>query len=301
MSMIYVTGTRQPGTALKRFLPDFIELLIQQGEQVMTSNKKGVDALVIQHCDAHHLPLHVCEFSVDSSDYKNRRVKVRSEAVQVQRIVSPTWLRFRHLAEKADKMIFLHASQTRGKCDGLPTTQAFALACQRRGVVGEQFIIQSQHKAWIAVQELRNAPIIGAVHLYVYARAVSSMAGTRHSIAHFRLETWRQMGAVIQPGIGRREWVFPELRVEQAGLQVLQQVLHELQPFQPAQLVVHYANSRIEQLAARESALFPAGMQVRWQHEAQSDLLHQIGLPISKAQELWNHTKAVKAYRGLYQ
>jgi hypothetical protein len=312
MTKIYLTGTRYPGAALKRFLPDYIDILAHQGEQLVTSNKKGVDELVIRHCDEQKLPLQVCEFASDSGAYNNRRVTVKSEAIQVQRVISPTWLRFRHLADKVDKMTFFHATTRRGRCYGLSTAEAFELACQRRGIAGEQLIVQQQEKIWTAVQTLRNAPTVGAAHIYVYVRSVPGLDDSRHCIAHFRLETWRRMGQIIQPGIGRREMVVPNTSRDQAALSALHQALLELQTVPPQQLVIHHASHRLEMLPYSNSREYSALRlhvrellshypQVVWQREDQATVRQAIGNPISQAQELWNHRKPTKAYKGLYQ
>lgn len=315
MTTLYLTGTRYPGAALKRFLPDYLDLLIERGEQIVTSNKKGVDDLVIRYCDQQQLPLQVCEFTCDSSQHwRNRRVKVKSDAVQVQRIVSPSWQRFRHLADKVDKMLFFHATTTRGKCYGLPTIEAFKLACQRRGVEGEQMIVQQQEKVWTVVQALRAAPIVGTTHLYVYARYAPGLDHTRHCVAHFRIETWRKLGLVIQPGIGRREIVIPQVSRAQATLQMLLAGLRELQSSPPGRLVIHYTLNDLDTLPFKLSPSTPypeLRQQLRevlqpipkiiWRIQSLPELLTTIGKPISSAQELWEHRKPVKMYRGLYQ
>ena len=150
MTVTYLTGTRYPSSALKRFLPEYLEILLQRGESLLTTNKPGVDALIVRHCDQHNLPLQVYEFACDSGDdFRNRRVKAKSKTVQVRRVVSPSWQRFRNLADRADKMIFFHAGKTRGRCYGMPTLTAFELACQKRGVEGEQLIVQLQQKALV--------------------------------------------------------------------------------------------------------------------------------------------------------
>ncbi|MCL4880535.1 MAG: hypothetical protein KJ064_28075 [Anaerolineae bacterium] len=107
MTVTYLTGTRYPSSALKYFLSEYLEILLHRGESLLTTNKPGVDALIVRHCDQHNLPLQVYEFACDSSDdFRNRRVKAKSEVIQVQRVVSPSWRRFRNLADRADKMIF---------------------------------------------------------------------------------------------------------------------------------------------------------------------------------------------------
>ena len=59
---IYITGTRHPGSALLRFLPDYLDTLLHQGHPLITTHKKGVDEAIITHCDQHHLPLQVFAF-----------------------------------------------------------------------------------------------------------------------------------------------------------------------------------------------------------------------------------------------
>jgi hypothetical protein len=312
MTTIYLTGTRNPGAALKRFLPDYIDILVQQGDQLVTSNKRGVDELVIHHCNEQKLPLLVCEFASDSGSYNNRHVKVTSETIQVQRVISPTWLRFRYLADTVDKMIFFHATTRRGRCYGLSTAEAFELACQRRGIEGEQLIVQQQEKIWTAVQVLRNAPTIGAVHIYVYARCLPGFDDSRHCIAHFRIESWRRMGQIIQPGIGRRELVVPDASREQATLNALHHALLELQVSPTQRIVIHHASHQLEALPYSNSreysdlriqvrGLLSQYPQLIWRREDQATVRQAIGKPISQAQELWNHRKPAKAYKGLYQ
>jgi hypothetical protein len=316
MSITYLTGTRYPGSALKSFLPDYIDVLLQRGESLLTTNKPGVDALIVRHCDQHNLPLQVIEFACDSGDdFRNRRVKAKSEAIQVQRVVSPSWLRFRHLADKVDKMIFFHGAKTRGRCYGLPTTQAFEQACQRRGVEGEQLIIQRQHTAWVSETELRNSPTIGAAHIYLYARFLPGLEGERHGIGYYRIETWRRIAGIIQPGEGRREIVMPNLKSKvQANLHMLHQALRALDNRPPERLIIHHntrhldsaphsrpRNSHEAELRTQVRALLDQYPQVVWQIEQHAELLQHIGKHISQGQELWYHKRRVKAYKGLYQ
>jgi len=129
MTVTYLTGTRYASPALKQFLPDYLNLLAASGAALLTTNKKGVDEVIVRHCNQHHVPLQVIEFVCDSGDnYRNRRIKAESYAVQVHKIVSPSWQRFRHLVDKADKVMFFHAAKTRGRCDGISTIQAFEMA-----------------------------------------------------------------------------------------------------------------------------------------------------------------------------
>lgn len=314
MTLTYLTGTRYPGSALKQFLPEYIEILLHRGESLLTTNKPGVDRFIIHHCDAHNLPLQVYEFAPDSRQI-SRCIKVQSEVVQVQRIVSPTWQRFRTLADRANKMLFFHAGKTRGRCYGLPTLTAFELACQKRGVAGEQLIVQHQQKAWVSETELRASPTIGAAHIYVNSRFVPGLGGERHSIAHFRIETWRRIGEIIQPGEGHREFVLPHISSrDQALIHMLHQALLELDSHRPERLIIHHWSKHLEaapyarkhdvsypELREQVRALLDQYTQVIWQYEKQADVLQQIGKPISSGQALWYHKRKVTAYRGLYQ
>jgi hypothetical protein len=316
MSITYLTGTRYPGSALKCFLPDYIDVLLQRSESLLTTNKPGVDALIIRHCDQNNLPLQVIEFACDSGDdFRNRRVKAKSETIRVQRVVSPTWLRFRHLADKVDKMIFFHGAKTRGRCYGLPTTQAFEQACQRRGVEGEQLIVQRQHTAWVSETEFRNSPTIGAAHIFLYARFLPGPEGERHSIGYFRIESWRRIAGIIQPGEGRREIIMPNVKSKvQANLHMLHQALLTLEVQRPERLIIHhntrylntapyseYRSSRRSEIFPQVRALLDQYPHVIWQNEKHTDLLQRIGKHISQGQELWHHKRRVKAYKGLYQ
>ncbi|KAB2902698.1 MAG: hypothetical protein F9K27_15810 [Anaerolineae bacterium] len=314
MTVTYLTGTRYPSSALKYFLPEYLEILLQRGESLLTTNKPGVDALIVRHCDQHNLPLQVYEFACDSGDdFRNRRVKAKSETVQVQRVVSPSWQRFRNLADRADKMIFFHAGKTRGTCYGMPTLTAFELACQKRGIDGEQLIVQRQQKAWVSETELRSSPTIGAAHIFVNSRFVPGLEGKRHAIGHFRIETWRRIGEIIQPGEGRREFVLPGVSSrEQALLHMLHQALLELDTNRPQRITIHHWSKRLQaaayakkgdypELRAQVRDLLDPYPQVIWQYENQTDILHRIGKPISQGQELWYHKRKIQAYRGLYQ
>ncbi len=312
MTTIYVTGTCTPGAALRRFLPDYLDLLLHRGDKLITTNKPGVDAFVIQHCDQHHLPLQIYEFA--SNSHSRRQIKPHSEAVQVQRIISPTWQRFRHLADTVEKMIFFHAAKTRRKCYGLPILTAFEVACQKRGLAGEQWIIQEQQQAWVRETELRQAPIIGAVHIYVNSRVVSGLGQEQHAVARFRLGTWRKLGEIVQPGIGRREFVLPHTSRDQALLQMLHQALLELKDHRPERLIIHHSSkclaaaphvrkSTAPYLDLRQQVrpLLDLYSQVIWQYEQQATVLQQIGQMIPAGQALWDHQRKVTAYRGLYQ
>ena len=304
MTVTYLTGTRYPGAALKSFLPDYLDLLTQRGETLLTTNKPGVDALILEHCNLHSVPLQIIEFACDSGDdFRNRRVKATSAAVQIQRVVTPTWLRFRHLADKADKVIFFHAGKTRGRCYGLPTIKAFEQACERRGVEGEQLIIQRQHSAWVSETELRNSPTIGAAHVYVYTRFLPGLEGERHSIGTYRVETWRRIAGIIQPGEGRREIVMPNLKSKaQANQHMLQQALLVLADQRPERLIIHHNIHNLESSLSPElRTLLDPYPQVVWQREKHDDLLQRIGQHISQGQELWHHKRRINAYRGLYQ
>jgi hypothetical protein len=246
----------------------------------------------------------VIEFACDSGDdFRNRRVKATSKAVQVHKIVSPSWLRFRHLADKADKVIFFHAGKTRGQCYGLPTIKAFELACARRGVEGEQLIVQRQHAAWVSETELRRSPTIGAAHVYVYTRFLPGLDGERHSIGTYRVETWRRIAGIIQPGEGRREIVMPNQKSKaQANLHMLHQALLVLADQRPERLIIHHNAHHLESSLYPELCdLLAPYPHVVWQREQHADLLKRIGQHISQGQELWHHKRRIKAYRGLYQ
>jgi hypothetical protein len=263
-----------------------------------------VDALIVEHCDQHQVPLQVIEFACDSGDdFRNRRVKATSKAVQVHKIVSPSWLRFRHLADKADKVIFFHAGKTRGQCYGLPTIKAFEQACERRGIEGEQLIVQRQHSAWVSETALRNSPTIGAAHIYVYTRFLPGLDGERHSIGTYRVETWRRIAGIVQPGEGRREIVMPNQKSKaQANMHMPRQALLVLKDQRPERLIIHHNARALESSLYLELRdLLDPYPQVVWQREQHVDLLKRIGQHISQGQELWHHKRRIKAYRGLYQ
>jgi len=316
MPLTYITGTRYPGKALKQFLPEYLDLLIQRGESVLTTNKPGVDRLIFQHCDSNSIPLQVIEFACDSGEnYRNRRIKPKSDVVQRHKIVSPSWLRFRHLADRADKVMFFHAGKTRGRCYGTSTIQAFEMACQRRGVEGEQLIVQSQHAPWVSETELRNSPTIGTAHIYVYARFVPGLDDERHSIGYYRIETWRKIAGIIQSGEGFREIILPNVQSKYvATLQMLHQALSALDEQRPERLVIHFCtrfldkvptarpvDSPVPELLSQVQTLLQQYSHIVWQKETQTDLLRQIGKHISQGQELWHHKRRIKAYKGLYQ
>lgn len=316
MPLTYITGTRYPGKALKAFLPEYLDLLTQRGESVLTTNKPGVDRLILQHCDKHRLPLQVIEFACDSGDnFRNRRIKPKSDAVQIHKVVSPSWQRFRHLADKADKIMFLHAAKTRGRCDGLSTIQAFEMACARRGVEGEQLIVQSQQGVWVSETELRNSPTISTAHIYVYARFLPGLNDERHSIGYFRIDSWRKIGGIVQPGHGVREIVLPNVPSNYAAtLQMLQQALHVLDNQRPERLVIHFyhrhldkvptarsIDSPVPELLGEVQTLLKGHSHIVWKREQRADLLQQIGKHISSGQALWHHKRRVQAYKGLYQ
>ena len=311
MSTIYLTGTRTPGEALRRFVPDYVETLLEQGHDLITSNKRGVDETIITHCDQHHLPLKVCAFLADHNLYHNRHVQVASDQVQVQKIYSPTWQRFRHLADCTEKMVFLHAGKTRGQLKSISTIDAFAAACTRRGVTAEQLIVQHQQKAWVSITELRASPTVGTAHLYIYPRIVSGLGGENHCVGHYRLETWRQIDEIVQPGIGRREVVLPNTTRLQAALQLLCYVLTELKSTPPPRLIIHYAQAGLPTASKRAGehqhlrhelrALMTSFAQVHWQQHTQADLLTAIGAHIQDQNALWHHDKAIAAAKGLYQ
>lgn len=316
MTTTYITGTRYPSPTLKQFLPDYLDTLAGEGTALLTTNKSGVDERVIQHCDDHAIPLRVIEFVCDSGNsYRNRRVSADSDRIQIQRIVSPTWLRFRHLVDQVDQIIFFHAAKTRGRCEGLSTRQAFEQACHRRGIQGEQFIIQRQHAMWVNQTDLRQAPIIGAVHIYLYSRTLKGLAGERHSLGYFRIETWRQIGGIVQPGEGRREIILPSVtRKHEANGLMLRQALRQLAP-QPVQhLIIHHHCPSLERSITQPPAsrryatidrqvrdLLQSYPRVVWRYEPRTDLLQQIGQPIKSDQALWDHKRSRQAYQGLYQ
>lgn len=302
MCVTYLTGTRHPGEALLKFLPGYIDTLLGQGAQLITSNKKGVDEAVFNHCEVHHLPLKVCVFLHDHNFYMNRHVTT-TQSISLQKIYSPTWLRFRHLADQTERMIFLHAAKTRGACQSVPTVDAFAQACQQRQIPSEQLIVQRQSRTWVNVTELRTAPVIGTAHLYIYARLVYGLARERHAIGYYRLETWRGLQGVVQPGIGRRELILPHFRTPQATLEMLSLALLELQSTPPPRLVIHYCLPSLPQLKRSEMLcqLVSSIPQVIWEYELKTTLLPHIGTPIRVQSELWYHERMEDSYRGLYQ
>jgi|GEM_PF-4027787 len=316
MTLTYITGTRQPGKALKRFLPDYLDLLIHRGESILTTDKPGVDRLILRHCEQQQHPLEVIEFSnnQDIRRENKRRVRTQAPSVTLQKVISPSWQRFRYLADKADKVTFFHSAKTRGPAMGLSTIEAFDLACERRGVQGEQYIIQSQHAIWVNETDLHKAPILGAAHLYLYSRFVPGFDGERHSIGYYRLETWRRIGGVVQPGMGRRELVLPNVRSkEPAGLHMLHQGLKALQNERPERLVIHHDTHYLPNVCKTKKlngnrevrqkirALLVQYPQVEWQQESAETLRQRIGSRIKHIHAMWHHKRRVAAYRGLYQ
>lgn len=174
-------------------------------------------------------------------------------------------------------------------------------------------IVQCQQKAWLSETELRGSPAIGAAHIYVNSRFFPDLAGERHSIGHFRIETWRKIGEIIQPGEGRREFVLPHTSSrDQALMHMLHQALLELDANPPERITIHHWSKRLEkvphskssnypELQAQVRALLDQYTQVNWQYEKHADVLQQIGKPISSGQALWYHKRKVTAYWGLYQ
>jgi hypothetical protein len=219
------------------------------------------------------------------------------------------------LTDKVDRVVFFHAGKTRGHCYGLPTLQAFEQACQRRGVEGEQLIVQRQHTAWVSETELRNSPSIGAAHIYLYARFLPGLEGERHSIGYYRIETWRRIAGIVQPGEGRREIIMPNMKSKvQANMHMLHQALLALDNQRPERLTIHHnvryldtasysrhRNPQDSELRAEVRELLDQYPQVVWKSEKHADLLQHIGKHISQGQELWHHKRRVKAYKGLYQ
>lgn len=312
MTITYLTGTRHPGKALLSFLPDFIEMLAHRGDTLLTTNKMGVDEVVIRHCEQQELPLQVCEFVQHGGKYKNRHVERNAEHVQVQRIITPSWMRFRHLVDRAEKMIFLHSAKSKGRRYGMSTAEAFEKACQKRGIEGEQLIVQNQYDRYVNVTELRSAQAVGTAHVYVYARRVKGIDNTRYHIAHYRIESWRSIGEIIQPGIGRREIVVPTNSTQKATLHALHQALLELKNVVPYGLVIHHEQRDFSKAPYRKHMrgyreirlqvrdLLAEYSLVTWEQEEHATLLQRIGSHIKDQSELWYHDKAIASYRGVY-
>lgn len=309
MTATYITGTRTPGAVLLTFIPDFVDTLIHQGHSLVTTNKRGVDEAVVKHCQRHQLPLHVCEFLTGKPGH-NRCLEATAPSVRVQKIQTPIWMRFRHLAERSEKMLFLHSAKSRGERRSVTTGEAIEATCQKYGMRSEQLTIQHQAARWVNVTELRDCPTISAGHVYVYARRVESLDRTSYHLGYYRLDSWRQIGGVIQPGNGRRELVIPDSTLTQATLQMFQQALLELRMCRPYKLVIHYDLARLSQLPGKRdypqlrtqvSELLTEYPQVVWQREKRSTLLQHIGSAIPKQQELWYHDKTRAAAKGLYQ
>jgi hypothetical protein len=163
--------------------------------------------------------------------------------------------------------------------------------------------------------ELRNSPTIRAAHIYLYARFLPGLEGERHSIGYYRIETWRRIAGIIQPGEGRREIVLPNVKSKvQANLQMLHQALLVLDGQRPERLIIHhntrhldttpysaYRDARRPEVCAQVRELLDQYPQVVWQPEKHADLLQRIGKHISQGQKLWHHKRRAKAYKGLYQ
>jgi hypothetical protein len=206
-------------------------------------------------------------------------------------------------------MIFLHAAKTRGKVQFTSTLKAFEQACAKRDIPHEQYIVQNQGRVWVPVTTLRTSPCVGVAHLYLFVRQIEGTDAQPYFMGHYRLETWRHFGEIIQPGNGRREVVVPSTNPLHANLQLLHYALQELAITPPAKLVIHHcrkdlpttcqssAGERYQQVRA-DLRRYP---QVTWQLEDKATLQQQIGLPIREQQELWVHERHITATKGLYQ
>jgi len=303
MNTIYLTGTLQPGVQLLRFLPDYLDILHHQGHDLITTNKRGVDAAILDHCERRDLPLTVYEFS-GPNPTRNRTIATASEAVQVRHVAAPIHRRFRYLADMTRRMTFLHSGKTtRGNPTEAGLYGAFSAACERRGVVGEQLIVQRQGYTWVNAADLSASPLIGAAHVYVAARPAHGVeAAEWHSIGNYRIETWRAYRGIVQPGIGAREVVVPNVDYTHGTVQTLRKALTLLKEARPYKVIIHHALHYLEPMARRDlSDLLAAFPLVEWRKEQADVLRRQIGEPVSQQQSLWDHRKAARNVRGLYQ
>ena len=128
------------------------------------------------------------------------------------------------------------------------------------------------------------------------------LEGERHSIGTYRVETWRKIAGIIQPGEGRREIVMPnQTSKKQANLHMLHQALLVLEDQRPERLIIHHNTRYLESSHHPELCdLLGQSPQVVWQRKQHADLLQCIGQHISQGKELWHHKRRIKAYRGLY-
>ncbi len=253
----------------------------------------------------------MCEFITAGTPHK-RFVETDADTISVRRIYSPTWQRFRYLVDHVEQMVFLHSAKTRGNTHDLSTFEAFDLACEHCDSPAQQYSVQQQGRARIGVQELRTSRCIGTAHLYLYARRVAGLGDDAHHIGYFRIESWRQIDDIVQPGIGRRELVLPDTSQQRALLHLLHEGLKELQTCQPYRLVIHQPDKQfpttVQRAAGRNAdlchvinALLTSYAQVSWSTDTKRQLQQEIGKPIRMQQELWYHRKAVRAAQGLYQ
>jgi hypothetical protein len=308
MTQTYITGTTTPGSALTQFLPDYLNTLHHRGEQLVTTSKTGVDEQIIAHCEQHQLPLTVYAFR-NRGNY--RKIENDAPHIDVRTIETPTWLRFRHISEKTQRLIFLHSTKSSGKRNDLSTIERLDIACRKRGLDAEQHIIQKQYDFFVNCTDLRAAPCLGAAHIYLYTRNIHSTDDNRYFIGHYCVETWRQIGGVVQPGNGRRELVIAATSIQHALLQLLQHALAVLKDTPPYSLVIHAdrdlqktVNSRhrcaYSDLKADLRQTLAAYPLVTWHTETRAALRKAIGSHIQQQNELWDHKRSNTNTKGLY-
>jgi hypothetical protein len=133
-----------------------------------------------------------------------------------------------------------------------------------------------------------------------------------HHIGYFRLESWRQIADIVQPGVGRRELVLPDTSKQCVLLHLLHEGLKELRTCQPYRLVIHQPGKQLPTTVQRGTGrnkdlcqvintMLTSYAQVSWSTGTKRHLQQEIGKPIRMQQELWYHRKAVRAAKGLYQ
>jgi hypothetical protein len=112
----------------------------------------------------------------------------------------------------------------------------------------------------------------------LYARFLPGLDDERHSIGYYRVETWRKIAGIVQPGEGRREIVMPNLKSKtQANLHMLRQALLALGDKRPERLIIHHNTRNLESSLNPELRdLLDPYPQLAWQHEKHPDLLQPI-------------------------
>lgn len=265
------------------------------GETLLTTTKMGVDRLIIQYCDQHQLPLKVLKFSPPH----HQPIQPTSPTIQLQQMCSPTWRRLRYVVEVSDKIRFFHARLPTKPAQEMTTVEAFERVCQQHALDGQQYILRQGREQFTIPTTFRqryHAPIVGTVHLYVYIRRISSVDDQRWQMGHYRLETWRQFGNYLQPGLGRREVVIPQSGHFAAARRLLERALEEIPNHSQQRIMVHYAQPTFAELIRLKR--FP---NLLWQRETMAVVRERIGLPVSNYQGLWKHQRLDEARKGLYQ